>query len=121
RADVFVTNVRPEILESFGLDDARLRARNPRLVYARVTGYGESGPERDRPAYDIGAFCSRAGIAAALMPPGGDPPYQRGCRRHHGPGMTLASRAATAPRPREKNRTSEMGTTWRHGVGVFVL
>ncbi|HYY04989.1 MAG TPA: CoA transferase, partial [Candidatus Limnocylindria bacterium] len=41
RADVFVTNVRPEILEGFGLDDARLRVRNPRLVYARVTGYGE--------------------------------------------------------------------------------
>ncbi|HUE30228.1 MAG TPA: CoA transferase, partial [Verrucomicrobiae bacterium] len=83
RADVFVTNVRPEVLESFGLDDARLRARNPRLVYARVTGYGESGPERDRPAYDIGAFWSRAGIAAALTPPGGDPPYQRGAMGDH--------------------------------------
>src|SRR5439155_19397605 len=77
RADVFVTNVRPEILESFGLDDTRLRAQNPRLVYARVTGYGESGPDRDRPAYDIGACRSRAGTAPALTPPGRDPPHPR--------------------------------------------
>src|SRR5204863_418229 len=44
RADVFVTNVRPEILESFGLDDARLRARNPRLRWALVLAPRPAGP-----------------------------------------------------------------------------
>ncbi len=121
RADVFVTNVRPEILESFGLDDARLRAQNPRLVYARVTGYGESGPDRDRPAYDIGAFWSRAGIAAALTPPGSDPPYQRGAMGDHVAGMTLAGGVAAALLAREKSGAGQMVTTSLLRVGVFVL
>ena len=67
RADVFVTNIRTEVLERLELDYARLAGRNPGLVYAAITGYGDAGPERDRPAYDIGAFWSRAGIAAALL------------------------------------------------------
>src|SRR5207244_2326237 len=112
-------NVRPEILESFGLDDARLRARNPRLVYARVTGYGESGPDRDRPAYDIGAFWSRAGIAAALTPPGSDPPYQRGAMGDHVAGMTLAGGVAAALLAREKSGAGQMVTTSLLRVGVF--
>src|SRR6266480_376827 len=121
RTDVFVTNVRPEILESFGLDDTRLRAQNPRLVYARVTGYGESGPDRDRPAYDIGAFWSRAGIAAALTPPGSDPPYQRGAMGDHVAGMTLAGGVAAALLAREKSGAGQMVTTSLLRVGVFVL
>ncbi|TMB23720.1 MAG: CoA transferase, partial [Deltaproteobacteria bacterium] len=121
RADVFVSNVRPEILESFGFDDTRLRARNPRLVYARVTGYGENGPDRDRPAYDIGAFWSRAGIAAALTPPGGDPPYQRGAIGDHVAGMTLAGGVAAALLAREKSGAGQMVTTSLLRVGVFVL
>jgi len=77
RADVFVTNVRPEILDGFGLEDTRLRAR----IRGSSTG-ASPGTARaarsDRPAYDVGAFWSRAGIAAALTPPGADPPCQRG-------------------------------------------
>jgi crotonobetainyl-CoA:carnitine CoA-transferase CaiB-like acyl-CoA transferase len=121
RADVFVTNVRPEILEGFGLDDARLRARNPRLVYGRVTGYGERGPDRDRPAYDIGAFWSRAGIAAALTAPGGEPPYQRGAMGDHVAGMTLAGGVAAALLARTKSGVGQMVTTSLLRVGVFVL
>ena len=120
-ADVFVTNVRPEVLEGFGLDDARLRARNPRLIYARVTGYGERGPDRDRPAYDIGAFWSRAGIAAALTPPGGDPPYQRGALGDHIAGITLAGGVAAALLARATSGEGQTVTTSLLRVGVFVL
>jgi crotonobetainyl-CoA:carnitine CoA-transferase CaiB-like acyl-CoA transferase len=121
RADVFVTNVRPEILEGFGLDDARLRGRNPRLVYGRVTGYGERGPDRDRPAYDIGAFWSRAGIAAALTPAGGDPPYQRGAMGDHVAGVTLAGGISAALLARTKSGAGQMVTTSLLRVGVFVI
>jgi crotonobetainyl-CoA:carnitine CoA-transferase CaiB-like acyl-CoA transferase len=48
-ADVFLTNVRPASLKRYGLDDATLRAANPRLVYAVITGYGLEGPEAHRP------------------------------------------------------------------------
>ena len=121
RADVFVTNIRPEILAGFGLDDRTLRARDPRLVYARVTGYGEAGPERERPAYDIGAFWSRAGIAAALTPPGGDPPYQRGAMGDHVAGVTLAGGVAAALLARERTGQGQMVTTSLLRIGIFVI
>jgi crotonobetainyl-CoA:carnitine CoA-transferase CaiB-like acyl-CoA transferase len=121
RTDVFVTNIRPEILANFGLDDRTLRARNPRLIYARVTGYGEAGPERERPAYDIGAFWSRAGIAAALTPPGGDPPYQRGAMGDHVAGITLAGGVAAALLARERTGQGQMVTTSLLRIGVFVI
>ena len=121
RADVFVTNIRREILERFGLGDARQRGRNPRLVYGRVTGYGEEGPDRDRPSYDIGAFWSRAGIAAALTPPGADPPYQRGALGDHIAGVTLAGGIAAALLARTTSGVGQMVTTSLLRVGIFVL
>src|SRR5579863_6627220 len=63
-ADVFVTNVRASALGRLGLDPDSLRARNGRLVYAIVTGYGLVGPDADRPAYDIAAWWARSGIAS---------------------------------------------------------
>jgi crotonobetainyl-CoA:carnitine CoA-transferase CaiB-like acyl-CoA transferase len=102
QAEVFVTNIRPAALARLGLDYETLAARNPRLVYARVTGYGERGPDADRPAYDVGAFWSRAGIAAALTPPGTEPPFQRGAMGDHVAGMTLAGGVTAALLARER-------------------
>ncbi len=59
-ADVFVTNVRPGALQRAGLDAATLLARHPRLVYGHIHGYGISGDDADRAAFDIAAFWSRA-------------------------------------------------------------
>src|SRR5262249_58232334 len=65
-ADVFVTNVRPGALQRLGLDFESVSARNARLVYGLITGYGETGPDVDRAAYDVAAFWSRAGVAHLL-------------------------------------------------------
>ena len=51
RADVLVENFRPGQLEKLGMGPEALHARNPRLVIARVSGYGQDGPYRDRPAF----------------------------------------------------------------------
>ena len=51
-ADVLVTNIRPAAMARLGLDYPALRAVNPRLVYAAVLGYAQSGPYAPRPAYD---------------------------------------------------------------------
>src|SRR5215218_8169939 len=77
-ADVFLTNIRPSALGRIGLDHETLLARNRRLVYAIITGYGLEGPDADRAAYDIAAFWARSGIAHLLTPPGANPPFQRG-------------------------------------------
>jgi crotonobetainyl-CoA:carnitine CoA-transferase CaiB-like acyl-CoA transferase len=51
-ADVLVENFRPGTLEKAGFDYASLHLRHPRLIYASISGFGQSGPERDRPGYD---------------------------------------------------------------------
>ncbi|WP_202845005.1 CaiB/BaiF CoA transferase family protein [Luteimonas saliphila] len=51
-ADVLVHNFRPGVAERLGIDFATLSAMNPRLVYCAVTGYGETGPLKDKAGYD---------------------------------------------------------------------
>jgi CoA:oxalate CoA-transferase len=53
RADVLIHNFRPGVMERLGLGFDAVRALNPRLVYANVTGYGETGPWRDKPGQDL--------------------------------------------------------------------
>jgi crotonobetainyl-CoA:carnitine CoA-transferase CaiB-like acyl-CoA transferase len=70
RADVFLTNFLPSVLQRLGLGVDELRAVNPRLIYARGHGYGVRGPEADTPAYDATAFWARGAIAETLAPEG---------------------------------------------------
>jgi crotonobetainyl-CoA:carnitine CoA-transferase CaiB-like acyl-CoA transferase len=51
RVDVLVENFRPGRLESWGLDPEELRRLNPALVVVRISGFGQTGPYRDRPGY----------------------------------------------------------------------
>ncbi|MGU3493936.1 CaiB/BaiF CoA transferase family protein [Xanthobacteraceae bacterium A53D] len=51
-ADVLILNMRPAAAERLGLGGAALMARNPRLIYCAIVGFGQDGPYRDRPAYD---------------------------------------------------------------------
>src|SRR5436305_2678248 len=51
RADVVVENFRPGTMERWGLGPAELHEINPQLIYARVTGYGQTGRYRDRPGF----------------------------------------------------------------------
>ncbi|MGB3444857.1 MAG: CaiB/BaiF CoA-transferase family protein [Actinophytocola sp.] len=53
RADVFLHNTAPGVVERLGLDADTLRAADPRLVVVAISGYGTSGPRRDRKAYDM--------------------------------------------------------------------
>src|SRR5215216_5685164 len=53
RADVLIQNFRPGIMERLGLAYEQVRELNPRLVYATVTGYGNTGPWRDKPGQDL--------------------------------------------------------------------
>jgi crotonobetainyl-CoA:carnitine CoA-transferase CaiB-like acyl-CoA transferase len=52
RSDIVLTNYRPGVMDGLGLGSDSLRARNPRLIYGAVTGFGLQGPQRDAPAYD---------------------------------------------------------------------
>jgi crotonobetainyl-CoA:carnitine CoA-transferase CaiB-like acyl-CoA transferase len=52
RADVLVCNFRPGVAERLGIGWEAVKARNPRLVYCAITGFGATGPYRERPGYD---------------------------------------------------------------------
>ena len=52
-ADVLVENFRPGALEGWGLDPQKLMELNPRLVVLRISGYGQTGPYRDRPGFGV--------------------------------------------------------------------
>ena len=79
-----------------------LLARNPRLIYGHITGFGREGPDADKAAFDIAAFWSRAGIAYLLTPPGGRLPFQRGGMGDHNTGSTFAGGICAALYSREK-------------------
>jgi hypothetical protein len=53
KADVIIQNFRPGVMERIGLDYESVRALNPALVYASATGYGDTGPWKDRPGQDL--------------------------------------------------------------------
>ncbi len=52
QADVLVENYRPDVKTRLGIDYAALEPLNPRLVYASISGFGQTGPYRDRPGFD---------------------------------------------------------------------
>ncbi len=52
-ADVLIENFRPGAMEGFGLDPALLQATNPKLIVLRISGYGQTGPYRDKPGFGV--------------------------------------------------------------------
>jgi crotonobetainyl-CoA:carnitine CoA-transferase CaiB-like acyl-CoA transferase len=66
KADVFVQNFRPGVVERLGIDEAAVRGVTPNIVYVSISGFGEVGPYGQKPAYDpvIQAYSSLATIQA---------------------------------------------------------
>jgi len=71
-ADVVLENNRPGVAERLGVDHATLRARNPRLVYASISGFGQTGPYAQRAGYDLIAQ-GLSGVMSVTGEPDGDP------------------------------------------------
>jgi CoA:oxalate CoA-transferase len=71
-ADVLVENFRPGTMEKLGYSWPAARERWPRLVYVSVSGFGDSGPLRERPAYDM-VVQAMGGIMSVTGEPGGKP------------------------------------------------
>ena len=72
-ADVVVQNFRPGVIDRLGLGFDAVRAVNPDVVYCSISGYGPTGPYRDRSAYDT-SIQAYAGFAANQADPLGGPP-----------------------------------------------
>lgn len=121
RADVFITNVRPDALSRLGLDYPSVAELNPRLVYGLITGYGETGPDANRPAYDVAAFWARSGVADLLTRPGDTPPFQRGGMGDHLTGMTLAAAVNAALVARARTGKGQLVSTSLYRQGAYTV
>jgi formyl-CoA transferase len=75
-ADILIENFRPGALARVGLDYTTLAARHPGLVYASISGFGQSGPRRDEPGYDA-VVQAEAGLMS-ITGPGDGPAYRLG-------------------------------------------
>jgi CoA:oxalate CoA-transferase len=119
RADVFVTNYRREALERMGLGYTRLAARNPRLVYARVSGFGPLGPDADKAMLD-GAAQARGGLAAISGPPDGPPMPPGAAIADHTGSMQLALGIMTALYAREQTGLGQEVNTSSLGALMWI-
>jgi crotonobetainyl-CoA:carnitine CoA-transferase CaiB-like acyl-CoA transferase len=121
RADVFVTNMRPDALARIGFDHETLCARFPRLVYASVTGYGLRGPERNRPGYDIGAFWARSGIAHTHTVEGTPPAALRGGLGDHVTALATLAGILAALAARERTGEGRLVETSLLRTAMYAL
>ncbi|MBM1175271.1 CaiB/BaiF CoA transferase family protein [Microvirga arabica] len=71
-ADVVVENFRPGVADKLGIGYSTLSAVNPKLVYLSISGFGQTGPMRDRPAYDI-IIQATSGLMSLTGDPDGPP------------------------------------------------
>jgi crotonobetainyl-CoA:carnitine CoA-transferase CaiB-like acyl-CoA transferase len=72
RADVFIENFRPGLIARLGFDYASASARNPRLIYCSISGFGQDGPEAHRVGYDI-ILQGMSGVTFLTGDPNGPP------------------------------------------------
>lgn len=121
QADIFITNVRPASLKRSRLDDETLRAANPRLIYAVVTGYGLDGPDAHKPGFDVTAFWSRSGVARMHAPKGSDPFILRTGVGDHTTSLATVSAILAALYDRERTGEGRMVQTSLLATGTYVV
>ncbi|TMJ30761.1 MAG: CoA transferase [Alphaproteobacteria bacterium] len=106
KADVFVSNVRPEALARAGLDHASLAARNPRLIHCSILAFGRGGRYFNRPAYDP-VVQSLSGVAGTIARATGEPRFVPMVMSDHVSGLIAAQAIGFALFRREKTGTGE--------------
>src|SRR3546814_13872805 len=104
RADILIEGFRPGVMERLGLGPEVALARNPALVYGRMTGWGQSGPLADRAGHDINYIAISAALHA--IGPAGKPAPPTKPIGHFGRGAAyLACRPHLPPPPSSLSRT----------------
>jgi crotonobetainyl-CoA:carnitine CoA-transferase CaiB-like acyl-CoA transferase len=125
RADIMIVNFPPPARERLKLRWEDVEPLNPRLVYCSLTGYGETGPDRDRPGFDVTAYFGRSGILDAARYEGGPPGVSLPAQGDRGTAMTLV--AAILLGLRQRDRTGKgcwVGTSlyangvWANGTSA---
>lgn len=111
-ADVFVTNYQRPLLEKFRLTWEDLQPENARLIYAHLTGYGETGADADAPTFDALAYWARSGLMMSVVGMDGTPGGPRPGMGDHPTAMSLFGAIMLGLYQRERTgRGSKVGTS----------
>jgi formyl-CoA transferase len=102
RADVMIVNFPPPARERLQLRWDDVEPLNGRLVYCSLTGYGESGPDRDRPGFDVTAYFGRSGILDTARYEGGPPGLSLPAQGDRATAMTLVAAILLGLRHRDQ-------------------
>jgi crotonobetainyl-CoA:carnitine CoA-transferase CaiB-like acyl-CoA transferase len=121
RADIFLTNMIAPRLRRFSLMPGDVHARNPRVIYVGVTGYGLDGPESDRLAFDYAAFWARSGIMSVIGHPGQPPVLSRIAQGDHTTGMTALAATLAALRIRDQTGEGQVVDVALQNTGVYTI
>ncbi len=119
--DVFVSNFQPTVLSRLGMDYETLSKLNSGLIYASLTGYGEQGPDRDKPGYDYTAFWARGGLMSKLGAPSGPPPSHRPGMGDSITSMCITSGILAALLARQKTGKGQKVSFSLYQTSVWVL
>jgi formyl-CoA transferase len=119
--DVFVTNLLPYRREKYGLTYGELIEHRPDLIYVSLTGYGSTGPDRNRPGYDYAAFWARSGIMNSLGEPGDPPPPQRPAMGDMTNALVAAGSVAMALLARDRTGEGQEVDISLQNTGIWVL
>ncbi len=120
-ADVFLSNLRPDALDTLGLGAEATVARHPRLVYCSISGYGLRGEDRNRPSYDLGAFWARSGLAGQMADESGSPLIARGGVGDHITGLAALSGILAAVLDQRLTGTGRVVEVSLLRTGAYVL
>lgn len=122
-ADVFLTNLLPESRERLAIEVADVRAWNPKIVYARGTGMGERGAERNRGGFDYATFWARGSSAYGATPPGAarPSPMPGGSYGDSLAGLTLAGAISAALFARERTGEAPVVDLSLLGMGMWAM
>ena len=90
-SDIVICNFPPPMRDKLKLTYEDMKKVNPRLIYASLTGYGETGPDRDRPGFDVTAYFARSGLLDAQRYEGGPPGVPVPAQGDRATAMTLVS------------------------------
>ncbi len=122
-ADVVLFNLRAEQLERYNLTYAALSKRNPRLIYAQVSGYGLEGAEASRRAFDVTGWFARTGILDVMREKDVAPAPPAGGVGDHATAMTLFGAIMLALYRRQQTGAGAMVSTslavtgaWANGL-----
>ena len=119
-ADVLLTNMLPERRAKFGLDDASLRARHPRLIVASLSGYGPEGDEANNPAFDYAAYWARTGLMHQMREPDSPPAWLRPGTGDHAASLALTTGILAALRTRDATGEGQCIDVNLMHVGFYV-